>query len=353
MGQREFAATIRCLMLLCLAVQATPAWPENLEYYGYTAREPDASGLAYYRGRYQDASLGIFTQRDPVGLAGGINDYAYVEGNPANAIDPMGLAPSSTGPSGSSIDSILTYLGTATQASDYVRNGYPPDYMQLSPEERADARRFASNLNLLGAQILGTEFALLTMPGTVPLIWRNGTAAIGGCAYGFTSSLLASGSAAQDVMNCAASATTAMLLANVGPWICKSPEVSGCLMAVRLFWGVHNAAMQVPNRYFFVDGTVPRLRDLNVYMIFSTALGGHLLTYARPLVRAFGPQVPQLFGLGPAITYALITAPYLIFVDTPLKRNLPYKKWTLGYFYDGFDAWGNDRINDIIKRLSQ
>jgi RHS repeat-associated protein len=58
--------------------------------YGYTGREPDETGLVYYRARYYDPTLGRFTQRDPVGLQGGINLYAYVGGNPVNFKDPRG-----------------------------------------------------------------------------------------------------------------------------------------------------------------------------------------------------------------------------------------------------------------------
>jgi RHS repeat-associated protein len=59
--------------------------------YGYTGREPDATGLVYYRARYYDPSVGRFTQRDPIGLAGGLNQYAYVSGNPISLTDPTGL----------------------------------------------------------------------------------------------------------------------------------------------------------------------------------------------------------------------------------------------------------------------
>jgi RHS repeat-associated protein len=63
----------------------------------YTSRENDATGLLYYRARYYDPVLKRFISSDPIGLAGGMNMYAYVEGDPVRFSDPEGLRPVTRG----------------------------------------------------------------------------------------------------------------------------------------------------------------------------------------------------------------------------------------------------------------
>lgn len=64
----------------------------SLTRYDYTGRERDAdTGLLYYRARWYDPQVGRFISEDPIGLTGGINQFAYVGNNPQNRKDPSGL----------------------------------------------------------------------------------------------------------------------------------------------------------------------------------------------------------------------------------------------------------------------
>jgi RHS repeat-associated protein len=53
--------------------------------------QSDGNGLLYMRARYYNPYLCRFINADPAGFAGGLNFYAYADGNPVSLIDPFGL----------------------------------------------------------------------------------------------------------------------------------------------------------------------------------------------------------------------------------------------------------------------
>ena len=57
--------------------------------FQYTGRENDETGLYYYRARYYSPELHRFISEDPIGS--GVNHYSYVNNNPLNYMDPLGL----------------------------------------------------------------------------------------------------------------------------------------------------------------------------------------------------------------------------------------------------------------------
>ncbi len=66
--------------------------PRALFRYDMASRVPGLRGPGEYNYfRDYDPSIGRYIQSDPIGLAGGINTYAYVGSNPLSYADPIGL----------------------------------------------------------------------------------------------------------------------------------------------------------------------------------------------------------------------------------------------------------------------
>lgn len=104
MVHADHLATPRALVRISDGVEAWrwdsepfgSSWATGLPGVVYNLRFPgqqyDAdTGYHYNWMRDYNSWTGRYLQSDPIGLAGGLSRYSYVEGNPMNGIDPLGL----------------------------------------------------------------------------------------------------------------------------------------------------------------------------------------------------------------------------------------------------------------------
>jgi RHS repeat-associated protein len=74
------------------AYGATAVTSSNAAPLAYAGAEFNSTDqLVYLRNRFYSPQLQRFISEDPIGIAGGMNTYAYGDGNPVNLVDPLGL----------------------------------------------------------------------------------------------------------------------------------------------------------------------------------------------------------------------------------------------------------------------
>lgn len=90
--------------------QGSPYPPQADPPVTGTSGDPLADlGWLHVGARYYDPASGRFMQRDPIGIRGGLNTYAYARNRPTSRIDPSGLAALS--PEGKEAAGNLSELG--------------------------------------------------------------------------------------------------------------------------------------------------------------------------------------------------------------------------------------------------
>ncbi|MFA7062463.1 MAG: RHS repeat-associated core domain-containing protein, partial [Pedobacter sp.] len=136
----------------------------NNNYLHFTGREEDSdSGLYNYRARIYDPTIGRFLTEDPKGFDAGVNFYVYVQNNPVNANDPMGL-------------------------ETEISNGTPTSYCHVNPH-------FDRNENKIGGLLVGGGLASVY---AAPIFTMNSTeiaAYMGRISNGVYNTIVATGSA--------------------------------------------------------------------------------------------------------------------------------------------------------------
>ncbi len=87
----------------------------------------EESGLHYNRHRYYNLNSGRFTTADPIGLAGGLNNYQYVK-NPTGFVDPLGLASKAIDCPGSSNAQGTLDRDVGMKLSNEIKGGMPVNH---------------------------------------------------------------------------------------------------------------------------------------------------------------------------------------------------------------------------------
>jgi RHS repeat-associated protein len=126
--------------------------------YAFTGREWDPeTGLYYFRARYLDPKLGRFLSEDPIGVAAGLNLYAYVENNPVRLRDPLGLAPMSLPDLVTNYYCAFTYAndpaGMAACLTNAQKPHPPPGSVPLIGCGVLTAVRIPTNITFRGASV--------------------------------------------------------------------------------------------------------------------------------------------------------------------------------------------------------
>lgn len=129
------------------------------------------TGTHYNYFRDYDSSLGRYLKPDPIGLAGGINTYGYVFGNPLLLSDRLGLY-AGDGHSNMTRDALagetcvdIEDLAMRTQNVDYQRNTQSPQNSHRHAMSNGAAGESASDAEQRYNNYVGSQLSSCTIQG--------------------------------------------------------------------------------------------------------------------------------------------------------------------------------------------
>jgi RHS repeat-associated protein len=140
-------------------LRATETIPNPFTFSGQFGVTQETNGLEFMRERFYSSSEGRFLRADPIGIAGGLNLYRYVQNNPVTGVDPIGLigpisvtiAPTVPGP--------LSYPGQLLQMA--LREGYTLEQFEAAYSIYVEAQ----GAGTAGAAAEATVATTGTVPG--------------------------------------------------------------------------------------------------------------------------------------------------------------------------------------------
>jgi RHS repeat-associated protein len=121
--------------------------------FGFTGEPTGMGGLVYLRARYYNPAMGTFTGLDPIEEG---NRYAYVNGDPINRRDPIGLCP----PALQSQKEICALY-------DLLNN---PDAYRTGVQLEADGELTAASAAEAAAAVAASAAAVATIPADLALL---------------------------------------------------------------------------------------------------------------------------------------------------------------------------------------